>query len=413
MYDAVTSMERRQPSPSSLLPSGHSLDLFVTLTDYHGYYQLVQIHDPPLIHELDHHHVLHFTYRRHPGGEVESDFELDNAPALAFAARATSSFPGRLSAGAHRGDGRGRRASGGHLAATRGVPRQGFPKHLQAGVDPTVGLVHRRLGAQQPAVPAGDLGDPRPAGLSAGRPPAGLYRSASGAAGRVAPANVPGFFATLRGAMSDIPSSQPVTDELGWVLDFNDRVRRLRAIIDSARPHVSELVAKVVTGDCRPADDDRRAAHLARAGQRSRRARCGLRLSVLRAAQAGVGAGLRRAPDRRAARRCRRNRRWRAWSPRSSTPGRCTRASSTSAPTAKRSSSKPQGTTHLPEWVRYLLAFDVKYRERRLHFLIEGQNRLYELLDRSGSAASIRASSTGSSATSTVISTSLRRREAA
>ncbi len=35
---------------------------------------------------------------------------------------------------------------------------------------------------------------------------------------------------------------------------------------------------------------------------------------------------------------------------------------------------------HLPEWVRYLLAFDVKYRERRLHFLIEGQNRLYELL---------------------------------
>src|SRR5207302_2336616 len=36
---------------------------------------------------------------------------------------------------------------------------------------------------------------------------------------------------------------------------------------------------------------------------------------------------------------------------------------------------------HLPGWVKYLLAFDVKYRERRLHFLIEGQNRLYELLD--------------------------------
>jgi hypothetical protein len=37
-------------------------------------------------------------------------------------------------------------------------------------------------------------------------------------------------------------------------------------------------------------------------------------------------------------------------------------------------------TEHLPGWVKYLLAFDVKYRERRLHFLIEGQNRLYELL---------------------------------
>src|SRR5262249_55043825 len=56
----------------------------------------------------------------------------------------------------------------------------------------------------------------------------------------------PGFFATLRGAMSDIPASQPVTEELNWVSDFNDRVRRLRAIIDSARPQISQLVAKVI-----------------------------------------------------------------------------------------------------------------------------------------------------------------------
>jgi hypothetical protein len=56
----------------------------------------------------------------------------------------------------------------------------------------------------------------------------------------------PGFFATVRGAMSDIPASQPVTDELGWVVDFNDRVRRLRAIIDSARPQISQLVGKLV-----------------------------------------------------------------------------------------------------------------------------------------------------------------------
>src|SRR5207244_6651260 len=59
-----------------------------------AHHQLVHTHDPPLIHELEHHHVLQFTYRRRPNGEVESDFDLDNAPALAFAARATSSFPG-------------------------------------------------------------------------------------------------------------------------------------------------------------------------------------------------------------------------------------------------------------------------------------------------------------------------------
>ena len=35
----------------------------------------------------------------------------------------------------------------------------------------------------------------------------------------------------------------------------------------------------------------------------------------------------------------------------------------------------------LPSWVEFLLSFDVEYRRRRLHFLIEGQNRLYRLLD--------------------------------
>jgi hypothetical protein len=35
----------------------------------------------------------------------------------------------------------------------------------------------------------------------------------------------------------------------------------------------------------------------------------------------------------------------------------------------------------LPPWVEFFLAFDVDYRKRRLHFLIEGQNRLYRLLD--------------------------------
>src|SRR5258708_24929729 len=94
MYDAVTSMGMAQPSQGSLLPSGQSLDLFVTLTDYHGYEQLVQIHDPPLIHELEHRHILHFGYRRHASGKVESDFDLDNAAGLAFAAGAASYFAG-------------------------------------------------------------------------------------------------------------------------------------------------------------------------------------------------------------------------------------------------------------------------------------------------------------------------------
>ena len=94
MYDAVTSMRPAHDPPAFLLPSGQSLDLLVTVTDYYGHQQLVQIHDPPLIHELEHRQVLHFCYRRHANGEIESDLDLDNAAGLAFAARATASFPG-------------------------------------------------------------------------------------------------------------------------------------------------------------------------------------------------------------------------------------------------------------------------------------------------------------------------------
>src|SRR5262249_45517620 len=94
MFDAVTSMGPIRALKASLPPSGPSLDLFVPLTDYYGYEQLVQTHDPPLIHEIDHRHTLHFNYRRHTDGTIETDFDLDNAGSLAFAARATSSFPG-------------------------------------------------------------------------------------------------------------------------------------------------------------------------------------------------------------------------------------------------------------------------------------------------------------------------------
>src|SRR5260370_9377523 len=39
-----------------------------------------------------------------------------------------------------------------------------------------------------------------------------------------------------------------------------------------------------------------------------------------------------------------------------------------------------------PSWVSYLLVFDLKYRVRRLRFMIEGQNRLYQLIGQEGFA---------------------------
>jgi len=53
---------------------------------------------------------------------------------------------------------------------------------------------------------------------------------------------VPGFFATLKGALSDLPRNEPISDELDFVAGFNERVRRLRAIVDSARPQIARMV---------------------------------------------------------------------------------------------------------------------------------------------------------------------------
>src|SRR5262249_3918717 len=38
-------------------------------------------------------------------------------------------------------------------------------------------------------------------------------------------------------------------------------------------------------------------------------------------------------------------------------------------------------TASIPDWASFLLAFDVDYRKRRLNFLIEGQNRLYQMIE--------------------------------
>jgi patatin-related protein len=190
---------------------------------------------------------------------------------------------------------------------------------------------------------------------------------------------VPGFFATLRGALSDIPSSQPVTDELARVIEFNDQVRRLRAIIDSARPHVGELVTQVVTTtfDRAISTDDVRGwreqvnAHVARDAGFAYQAYVRLKLASVRAFGAELIVKLRGMPAQSPLSRLVAEI-IDAWAVRKGIV--YARADSAAL------EFETQTADHLPAWVKYLLAFDVKYRERRLQFLIEGQNRLYQLL---------------------------------
>ncbi|MFL6799039.1 MAG: patatin-like protein [Xanthobacteraceae bacterium] len=380
MYDAVRVMGKPRHENASLLPSGHALDLFVTLTDFEGYQQLVQIHDPPLINEREHHQVLHFGYQRHSNGDVESDFELDDAPALAFAARATSSFPGAFPpARIVEIDEVVAESQGGWPGRAEFIARS-FPDHLRTGIDPTLAsFIDGSVLNNRPFQEAIAAIHGRPAHRQVDRRLVYIDPDPPQSSIRHSP-RTPGFFVTLRGALSDIPSSQPVTDELGRVVEFNTQVRRLRAIIDSARPEVSQLVAKFIPAQVdRPiSPDDLRVwreqvnSHVAVDARFAYQAYVRLKLASVRSFGAELIVRLRGVSPQSAIARVVADI-IDAWALQKGIVYE--RAESEAL------EFEAQTAGRLAPWVKYLLSFDVKYRERRLHFLIEGQNRLYQLLD--------------------------------
>ncbi|MGP0088369.1 MAG: patatin-like protein [Xanthobacteraceae bacterium] len=380
MYDAVTAMGEPRHRLASLLPSGHRLDLFVTVTDHYGHQQLVQIHDPPIIHEREHRHVLRFRYQRRANGEVISDFVTDNAPALAFAARATSSFPGAFPpAQISEMDDVLARKSVAWRNRAEFIARN-FETYTRMNIDPTSACfldgsvlnnrpfreaitairgrpayreVDRRLVYIDP--------DPAPPGIPAHR-------------------DLPGFFSTLKAALSDLPSAEPVTDEINWVNNFNDRTNRLGAIIDDARPHVSRLVADIVTTSF----DQPITSEQVRSWRERVNVKVGadagfayegyvrLKLASVRSFVSSLIATLRGVP---------------AQSPFARAIAEIIDAWAIATGTVYSREShqavhlETAAAQQVPHWVKFLLAFDVDYRKRRLHFMIEGQNRLYQDFD--------------------------------
>jgi len=381
MLDGVYGMGRPRSAAASLLPTGQQLDLFVTLTDYFGYQQLIQIHDPPVIREREHRHILQFSYRRWPSGEVESDFDLENAPALAFAARATSSFPGAFPP-AQIGE-IDRLLERRKLSwSTRAQFLAGnFEAYRRANSDPqATSFIDGSVLNNKPFSEAIQAIKGRPAYREVDRrlvyidpDPRQASQPATGRA--------PGFFATLKGALSDIPRNEPIADELGWVAGFNERVRRLKGIVDEARPQISQLVvdsAPVAFDSALSAEQIGRWREAVN-GQVAENAGFAyegyvrLKLTAVRAAVGQLILGLCGLPER--------------------SPSARSIAEIVDAWGEVRGIAFSTGTsralyreaaiaeTTLPPWVKFLLEFDVGYRKRRLSFLIQGQNRLYQMLE--------------------------------
>jgi patatin-related protein len=245
LLDAMERMGESSEPSASLVPAGQRLDLAVTVTDYYGAERLIHLHDPPVVRESEHRQVLRFSAERLQTGGIRSDFGLDNAPALAFAARATSSYPGAFPpARVHEID--ALLAARGRKWHRRAAFIDGNFAHYRAmGLDPEgVVLVdgsvlnnkpfHLAIEAIRSHTAFREVDrrvvyiDPHPKKL---RP--------------TVPGLMPGFFTTIRGALSDLPRYDPINDELVWIGELNQEVRRERAALEAVRADVAARVEQV------------------------------------------------------------------------------------------------------------------------------------------------------------------------
>ena len=234
LYDALRGMDgggRDPSSVTSLMPRDHQLDLFVTITDFYGYDRQVPIFRPRFVHDHRHRHALTFSYR----SDGPDDF-TDNA-GLGFAARTTSCFP----------------------AVFPPVSLSHFSQSVNAGVDTLKQRSFRvyELSGTRPEqtyfVDGGIL-DNKPFGWAIGtivnaRPAESevdrrlLYLEPD--PGEVAEESAhedPDTLHAALGALTTIPSREPILDDLIGVVVHNERVQHIRDIIEESFDRVDVLV---------------------------------------------------------------------------------------------------------------------------------------------------------------------------
>ena len=241
LLDALEAM-KRDSTGVPLLPPGHPLDLSVTVTDFHGHPQALRLHSPPEVLETE--HRLTLSFRR------SGDGALAALPDLVFAARATASFPGAFPPFTV--------AELDGVLAERGLAwpgraafmRSTFPRHAPEEAERAV-LIDGSILANAPFRPAIAALQNRPARREVDRrfvyidPKPGIRSVRLRGA---AAAEAPGFFATIFGALSDIPREQPIRDNLEAIEARSARIRRMGRIIEAVRPEVEAAIGRAFGG---------------------------------------------------------------------------------------------------------------------------------------------------------------------
>lgn len=246
--DGLAAMERPEAATESLLPPGTKLDLLVTVTDFHGLDQPVFIHDPSVVKEREHRRILRFHLTHDQTGHLHSDFDLEGVPSLAFAARASASYPGAFPPAQLR--------EMDDLLASRHWPWPARSRFLARNFS---GYRDQDKNPEEAVLVDGSILDNKPisATLEAIRAHGAfreldrrlVYIDPHSEMDKPAPnSSVPGFFATLRGALSDLPRLDPTYKELADVSRYNRKVRRLKESIFYARPEIEKLIERATGG---------------------------------------------------------------------------------------------------------------------------------------------------------------------
>jgi patatin-related protein len=225
------------PVEARLLPEGQPLDLFVTVTDFHGHPERLALNSPCEVMETEHRLIFSFSDR----GEARPT--LAPIPELAFATRATSSFPGAFPA-----------ATVAELdrvlkARDHGWPERGtfiaeaLPRQSAAGAAEHTPLIDGSVLVNAPFGPAIGALRERPARRQVDRRFVYIEPYPGGKMGRApGPEQLPGFFQTIIGAISELPRQQPIRDNLESIAATSRRIERLAEIIAHIRPEVERQV---------------------------------------------------------------------------------------------------------------------------------------------------------------------------
>jgi len=240
LLDAFDAM-RNSPCGAPLLPRYQPLDLFVTVTDFHGFPERLRLHSPTEVVETEHRITLSF---RDPGGDAR---KLADPAELAFAARATASFPGAFPP-FRVAEMDGVLAERKQQWPSRDVfLKRVLPRHRAGGGPSNAVLIDGSVLNNAPFRPAIAALKSRPARREIDRrfvyidPTPGLRSVKLTASGE---AETPGFFATLFGALSDIPREQPIRDNLEAIEQHSSQIKRLRHIVEAMRPEVEAAIER-------------------------------------------------------------------------------------------------------------------------------------------------------------------------